>query len=61
MLSYFYSLSMFIYRWSSNFVEKVGWATENSSRASWLVYYIAWEGEFEQNIAKIRLSIKDNT
>ena len=25
MLSYFYALSMFIYRWRSNFVEKVGW------------------------------------
>ena len=32
-----------------------------SSRASYLVYYIVWKGEFEQNIPKIRLSIKDNT
>ena len=32
-----------------------------SSRASYLVYYIVWEGEFEQSIPKIRLSIKDNT
>ena len=32
-----------------------------SSRAAYLVSYITWEGEFEQNIAKIRLSIQDNT
>ena len=38
-------------------------ATKMSSRASYILclIYITWEGEFEQNIAKIRLNIKDNT
>ena len=34
-------------------------AAEMSSRASYLVYYIAWS-VIEQIITKIRLNIKDN-
>ena len=45
-------------------MEKVGWKGSDKDVIScflYLVSYIIWEGEFEQNIAKIRLNIKDNT
>ena len=62
MLPYFYDPSMFIYRFSSNFVEKGvlegSMVADMSSRASYLVYYIVWR-VIEQIITKIRLSIKD--
>ena len=54
LLSYFYDPSMFIARWSSNFVEKGELERENgakmSSRASYLVYVnlnrLSRNGEF---------------
>ena len=43
LLSYFYDPGMFIFRWSSNFVEKVvlkgSMAAKMASRVSYLVYY----------------------
>ena len=43
LLSYFYDPSMFIFRWSSNFVEKVvlneSMSAKMASRVSYLVYY----------------------
>ena len=43
LLSYFYDHGMFIFRWSSNFVEKVvlkgSMAAKMASRVSYLVYY----------------------
>ena len=43
LLSYFYDPGMFIFRWSSNFVEKVvlkaRMAAKIASRVSYLVYY----------------------
>ena len=42
-LSYFYDPGMFIFRWSSNFVEKVvlneSMSAKMASRVSYLVYY----------------------
>ena len=61
MLSgYFYYSSLFIYRGKSCW--KGSMAAEMSSRASYFVYCIVWtvEGEFEQIIMKLCLSIKDN-
>ena len=62
MLSDFYDSSMFIYRCTSNFVEKVVLEREHGGRDAQmrchLVYYI--EAEFEQIVTKIRLSIRDN-
>ena len=62
MLSYFYDPSMFMYRWTSNFLEKVVLEREHGGRDAQmrchLVYYI--EAEFEQIVTKIRLSIRDN-
>ena len=64
MLSYFYDPSMFIYCWSSNFVEKVVLEREHgvqdaiSSLLPCILYCL--EGEFEQIITKICLSINDN-
>ena len=61
MVSYFYDPSMFIYRWSSNFVEKVllermhGRQDAISCLLPCLLYYM--ESEFKQIITKIRLSI----
>ena len=64
MLSYFYDPSMFIYRWSSNFVEKVVLEREHGGQdaISCLLPCILYclEGEFEQIITKIRLSVNDN-
>ena len=66
MLPYFYDSSMFIYRFSSNFVEKGVFMLkrEQGGRDVMLcllpcVLY-CMGGEFEQIITKIRLSIKDN-
>ena len=43
LLSYFYDPGMFIFRWSSNFVEKVvlneSMSAKMASRVSYLVYY----------------------
>ena len=43
LLSYFYDPGIFIFRWSSNFVEKVvlkgSMAAKMASRVSYLVYY----------------------
>ena len=43
LLSYFYDPGMFIFRWSSNFVEKVvlnkSMSSKMASRVSYLVYY----------------------
>ena len=43
LLSYFYDPGMFIFRWSSNFAEKVvlkgSMAAKMASRVSYLVYY----------------------
>ena len=64
LLSYFYHPGMFIFRWSSNFVEKVvlkgSMAAKMASRVSYLVYYYCIYSEFEQIITKLRWSIKDN-
>ena len=64
LLSYFYDPGMFIFRWSSNFVEKVvlkgSMAAKMASRVSYLVYYYCIYSEFEQIITKLRWSIKDN-
>ena len=64
MLLYFYDTSMFIYRFSSNFVEKGVLKKEQGGRdvISCLLPCVLYcmEGEFEQIITKIRLSIKDN-
>ena len=55
---------MFIFRWSSNFVEKVvlkgSMAAKMASRVSYLVYYYCIYSEFEQIITKLRWSIRDN-
>ena len=52
--------SMFIYRWSSNFVETLSWKESNGGRdaISCLLPCVLYcmEGEFEQIISKIRLS-----
>ena len=52
--------SMFIYRWSSNFVETLSWKESNGGRdaVSCLLPCVLYcmEGEFEQVISKIRLS-----
>ena len=62
MLSDSYDSSMFIYRCTSNFVEKVVLEREHGGRDAQmrchLEYYI--EAEFEQIVTKIRLSIRDN-
>ena len=64
MLSYFYDPSTLVYRWSSNFVEKVVLERERGGQdaISWPLPGVLYclEGEFEQIITKIRLSIKDN-
>ena len=64
MLPYFYDPSMFIYRFSSNFVEKGVLKKEQGGRdvISCLLSCVLYcmEGEFEQIITKIRLSIKGN-
>ena len=43
LLSYFYDPGMFIFRWNSNFVEKVvlneSMSAKMASRVSYLVYY----------------------
>ena len=62
MLPYFYDPSMFIYCFSSNFVENVVLEREQGGRdviscpVPCVLHCI--EGEFEQIITKIRLSIK---
>ena len=62
MLSYLYDPSMFIYRWSSNFVKKVALERENGDRDALTPTCVLYcmEGEFEQTITKTRLNIKDN-
>ena len=64
LLSYFYDPGMFIFRWSSNFVENVvlkgSMAAKMASRVSYLVYYYCIYSEFEQIITKLRWSIRDN-
>ena len=64
LLSYYYDPGMFIFCWSSNFVEKVvlneSMAAKMASRVSYLVYYYCILSEFEQIIPKLRWSIKDN-
>ena len=64
MLPYFHDPSMFIYRFSSNFVEKGLLKKEQGRRdvISCLLPCVLYcmEGEFEQIITKIRLSIKGN-
>ena len=60
MLSFSTIHSMFIYRWSSNFVETLSWKESNGGRdaVSCLLPCVLYcmEGEFEQVISKIRLS-----
>ena len=64
MLSYFYDPSTLVYRWNSNFVEKVVLERERGGQdaISWPLPGVLYclEGEFEQIITKILLSIKDN-
>ena len=52
LLSYFYDPDMFIFCWSSNFVEKVvlneSMSAKMASRVSYLVYYYCRYSEFEQ-------------
>ena len=64
LLSYYYDPGMFIFCWSSNFVEKVvlkgSMAAKMASRVSYLVYYFCIYREFEQIITKLRWSIEDN-
>ena len=43
MLSYFYDPSMFMYRWNSNFVEKVVLEREHGGGDALLVHYILWK------------------
>ena len=66
MLPYFYDPSMFIYRFSSNFVEKGVFMLEREQGGRDFILCLlpcvlyCMEGEFEQIITKIRLSIKGN-
>ena len=50
LLSYFYDPGMFIFRWSSNFVEKVvlngSMLAKMASRVSYLVYYLSNKPHF---------------
>ena len=52
LLSYFYNPCMFIFRWSSNFVEKVvlneSMSAKMASRVYCLVYYYCIKSEFKQ-------------
>ena len=65
ILSYLvYDPSMFIYRRSSNFIEKIVLERKHGGRDAisclLLCVLFCMEGEFEEIISKIRLSIKDN-
>ena len=65
MMSYFHHPSMFIiYLWSLNSVEKVVLERERGGQdaISWPLPGVLYclEGEFEQIITKIRLSVNDN-
>ena len=64
LLSYYYDPGMFIFCWSSNFVEKVvlneSMAAKMASLVSYLVYYSCIQSEFEQIIRKLCWSNKDN-
>ena len=64
MLSYFYDPSLFVFRWSSNFVEKVVLEREHGGQdgISCLLPCLLYcmESKIEQIITNIRLSIKDN-
>ena len=64
MLSYFYDPSLFVFRWSSNFVEKVVLEREHGGQdgISCLLPRVLYcmESEIEPIITNIRLSIKDN-
>ena len=52
LLSYFYDPGMFIFRWSSNFVENVvlneNMSAKMASRVSYLVYYYCIQSPFKQ-------------
>ena len=56
---------MFIFCWSSNFVENVelneSMAAKMASRVFYLVYYNCIKSEFEQIITQLRWSNKDNS
>ena len=66
ILSYFYDPSMLMYRWNSNFVEKVVLEREHGGRARAAIWCLlpcvlyCMEGEFEEIIMKLRWSIKNN-
>ena len=60
MLSYFYDPSMFIYRWSSNFVKKLGWKREHGDRDAVPLTLCITFLHMEETITTVRLNIKDN-